>query len=514
MIFDASTLQLPLTMEADLVVIGSGAGGMAAATAAAEAGLDVLVLESGAFVPPSTMNQRETDMLPQLLQANGGQTTADRAIKIHQGRAVGGSTVHNINLCARIPAPIRAEWAREHGLEHLPPARWDALYAEVERMLAVSLVDASRRNAHNQLLADGAAALGWEWGALKHNRTGCVGSGFCLLGCAFDAKNNAPKVLMPRLLAARGQILSRCQAVRVTHARGQVTGVDAVALDSVHRRPLGRVLVRAPRVCVSASATGTAAILIRSEIPDPSGLTGRTLRIHPAPVAAGEFGQDVRAWEGIPQTVECTEHLDFAAAHPADGAADPGPGNRTWIVPAFAHPVGTATMVPGWGAAHRSLMERYPRLAVFTPMIHDLSAGRVRPQGDLGLRIDYTPNAADRAEIAFGVAASARLLFAAGATSVFVPAGGLRELGPDDDLDALQEAIAADPPELTAVHPMGSVPMGDDPKRAPVGSDGKHHHIAGLWVADGSLFPTSIGVPPQVSIYAMGLHVGRAIASA
>ncbi len=511
MIFDASTLSLPLKLEADVCVIGSGAGGMAAATTAAEAGLSVVVLESGAFVPPSAMTQREEQMLPELLTANGGQTSADRRVRIHQGRAVGGSTVHNINLCARIPEPIRREWARLHGMEKLPPSRWEQLYRAAESLLGVSEVEVARRNRHNQLLASGAAKLGWKAGGLKHNRTGCLGSGFCLLGCAYDAKNNANKVLLPRLIAAKGQVLSRCQAVRVLHAGGAVTGVEGVVLDPVHRRPVGEFSVVASRVCVSASATGTPAILLRSDVPDPSGKTGRTLRIHPAPVAAGEFAEPVRAWEGIPQTVECTEFLDFERAYAEEGA-EPPIGTRTWIVPAFAHPVGTATMVPGLGAEHRRLMSAYERLAVFTPMVHDLTMGRVRPRGDLGLRIDYEPIEADRREVAFGVVACAKLLFAAGAESVFVPAGGLRVLRADDDLDALQAEIAADTPDLTAVHPMGSVPMGDDPAKSPVGSDGKHHHLQGLWVADGSLFPSSIGVPPQVSIYAMGLHVGAALA--
>ena len=73
MIHDASTLDLPLTIQADLCVVGSGAGGMTAATIAAEAGLDVIVLEAGAFVPPESMTQREEEMLPQLLWAGGGR---------------------------------------------------------------------------------------------------------------------------------------------------------------------------------------------------------------------------------------------------------------------------------------------------------------------------------------------------------------------------------------------------------------------------------------------------------
>jgi choline dehydrogenase-like flavoprotein len=137
----------------------------------------------------------------------------------------------------------------------------------------------------------------------------------------------------------------------------------------------------------------------------------------------------------------------------------------------------------------------------------------VRPRGDLGVKIDYWPEEADRRELVFGMAACAKLLQAAGAKSVFVPTSPPREYGPNDSLDEL-ESLELEPgmTDVTAVHPMASVPMGDDPKGAAVRSDGRHHHLSGLWIADGSLFPTSIGVPPQVSIYAMGLHVGEAIA--
>jgi choline dehydrogenase-like flavoprotein len=267
-------------------------------------------------------------------------------------------------------------------------------------------------------------------------------------------------------------------------------------------------------VCLSASATGTAALLLRSGVPDKSGVTGTTLRVHPAVIAAGDFDEELRAWEGIPQSYECIELLQLDVPHqvPSDRAGG-ARGHRAWIVPAFAHPVGTATMVPGHGGAHRRLMERYPHLGVLTAMIHDLSAGAVRPQGDVGVAIDYWPNDEDRAELSLGLWGCAKLLFAAGAKSVVVPTRAPLVLSPGDDLEPLKTLpIERGEIDVTAVHPMSSVPMGDDPARAPVRSDGKHHHLDNLWVADASLFPGSIGVPPQISVYAMGLHVGRALA--
>jgi choline dehydrogenase-like flavoprotein len=519
MIFDASTLELPLRIKADLCIVGSGAGGAAAAAVAAEAGLSVVVLEAGAFIPPVQMNQREADMFPELLYANGSQTTVDRSCTIVQGRALGGSTIHNINLCKRIPDPILDAWRRDGTLKHLPAETWNALYEEVEALIRVSPIPEARRNRHNQLLEEGARKLGWRGGGLSHNRTGCIGSGFCEVGCAYDAKNNAVRIFVPRAVDAGAQILTHCRAVELLHEDGRMRGVEAAALDPQTREPVGTVTIEAPRVCVSASATGTPALLIRSEIPDPSGRVGNHLRLHPALVAAGRFDEPVRAWTGIPQSYECTEFLDFEAAHPPEGADAAAlenarnPGNRTWIIPAFAHPVATATMLPGWGKAHRELMSDYDHMAVFTAMIHDRSTGRVRPSGELGVDIQWWPNEADRRELCFGLARAAELLFAAGAREVIIPTRPVRILKPSDSLAWIEE-LELEPGliQITAVHPMGTVPMDDDPARAAVNSRGEHHHVEGLWVADGSLFPSSIGVPPQMSIYAMGLHVGRAIA--
>jgi len=512
MIHDASALPLPLRLKTEVCVIGSGAGGGTAAMAAAEAGRQVLVLEAGAFVPPAHMSQREEQMLPRLLYANGSQTTRDRGVRVHQGRAVGGSTVHNINLCKRIPSPVLAAWRRNRGLSHLPHPTWDALYAEVEALIRVGPVPPEQISRHNRLLQAGATALGWQAGPLRHNRTGCADSGFCLLGCAYDAKNNVPRVVLPRAVAAGVEVLSRCRAVRILHRHGAVTGVQAVALDPWTRRPLGEVTVEAERVLVAGSATGTPALLLRSGVPDPSGTTGRHLHIHPALVAAGDFDDPVRAAEGIPQSIEVTEWLDFEAAH----AGGPAPvGTRTWIVPAFAQPMGTATQLPGFGAAHRALMARYDHIAVFTGMVHDGTDGVVRPRGDLGWSVDYWPDEADRAELTFGLAACARLLQAAGARRVIIPTDPPTVLQPGDDPDVLKRLpLRRGLLDVTGVHPMGSVPMGDDPEQAAVDSRGRHHHLRGLWIADGSIFPTSIGVPPQMSIYAMGLHVGRDLAGA
>jgi hypothetical protein len=335
------------------------------------------------------MTQREEQMLPQLYWEAGGRSSADRAVRIHQGRGVGGSTLHNLNLCKRVPAPLLAAWHRDRDLGDLTPQAWSALYDEVEALIEVSDVPRDKWNRHNQLLEAGATRLGWRGGGLRHNRSGCVGSGFCEIGCAYDAKNNACKVMVPRIVRAGGEILAHTQAVRVLHEGGAVTGVEAVTLDAQTHRPLVRVVVHAPRVCLAASATASAALWLRSGLPAPEGSVGDTLRIHPAVVVAGDFDEPVHAWRGIPQTYEVSEFLDLDPSHAAGDKA-----RSLWIIPVFGHPMGTSTMLPGYGAAHAGMMARYAHLAVFGAMLHDSTEGRVRPRGELGLSIDYVLNEA------------------------------------------------------------------------------------------------------------------------
>jgi choline dehydrogenase-like flavoprotein len=500
-IFD-HRIPLPLHLEADLCVVGAGAGGMMAAMVAAEAGMRVVILEAGELSTPADMSQREDQMFPRLYWEAGGRATQDRGVRIHQGRGVGGSTLHNLNLCKRIPAPILEAWSRQGELAHLSSERWSKLYQRVEALIGVVDVPARRRNRHNRILEQGCMALGWRGGGLRHNRDGCVDSGFCELGCAYDGKNNAAKVLLPRAVRAGAQVLSCCQALTVRHERGRATGVDATVFHPRDGAELGAVRVDADRICVSASATATPALLQRSGVPDPSGTTGASLRLHPAVVVAGDFDEPVEAWKGIPQSYECTEHLRFGEPE----------GDRIWIVPAFAHPIGTATAMPGHGAAHQAMMKRYRHLAVLTAMVHDRSKGTVEPRGRRGLRIDYWPNGEDRRALMTGAWACAKLLRAAGARRVLLPSANPRSFATDDPLEPLRDMpLERGQLDVTSVHPMASMPMDDDPARSAVDSRGKHHHLAGVWVADGSLFPTSIGVPPQLSIYALGMHVGESL---
>src|SRR5580693_7664568 len=153
-------------------------------------------------------------MIPRLFQDMGGRTTDDLGIRILQGRGVGGSTVHNTNLCKRTPDPILDLWTREHAVAGCSPAEMAPAFEAIERDLSVTRISDAQRNANNDALRRGCEALGWKGGMLAHNRVGCLGSGFCELGCAYDAKQNALKVVLPQALSAGARIYSDARAIR------------------------------------------------------------------------------------------------------------------------------------------------------------------------------------------------------------------------------------------------------------------------------------------------------------
>jgi choline dehydrogenase-like flavoprotein len=326
---------------------------------------------------------------------------------------------------------------------------------------------------------------------------GCVQSGFCELGCSYDAKQNALKVLLPQAIAAGARLYSDVEAVRIDYGARGVTGVSAIARDA-QGRVRATMRVRARVVVLGASAVGSAVLAHKSGLPDPYERLGRGLRLHPGGVVAGRFDRDVFGWRGIPQSYECTEHLSY----------EEGSEQRVWIIPAFAHPIGAAATVSGFGARHMAAMRDYRRLSVLTPMVHDETSGTVVVDSDGRPVLRYSMIESDRRQLAFGLASCARLLLAAGAREVTIPGVPPVRVATSADVDALDlSRIRPHAVPLTAVHPMGTMCMGDDPRVSVVQSTGEHHQVRGLFVADGSLFPTSLGGPPQISIYSFALHL-------
>jgi choline dehydrogenase-like flavoprotein len=500
---DAARASTPIELHADVVIVGLGAGGGMVFDELSRAGLDVVGLDMGGRYDPDDNTRREEQMLPELFQESGARTTDDFAVNILQGKGIGGSTIHNTNLCKRLDDRLLDLWAQRYGLSALTeaPTPIDDDFDIVEQRLDVHRVPDHRVNANNQVISDGLDALDWDGGRLKHNRDGCQQSGFCELGCPNDGKQNAAKVLIPSGRRAGGRIVSHVRATDIQTRNGRATGVKGVVSEGANAG--NRVQVTAEAVCLAASATGSAALTRRSDVPDPYDLVGSNLHMHPGATVIGLFDREIKSWKGNPQSVECTEFLEI----------DPASDKRAWIVAGAAHPGGAANFVPGFGRSHGRLMREYPNMASLIVMLHDHSSGLVSPGDDEQVHVDYQIEPGDWRALAEGLRAAGKLLLAGGARQVVVPLNPpVHARDPSELGDIHADRLGPLNPPLAAVHPMSTMWMGTDPGRSVVAPNGAYHHLDDLYVADGSLFPTSIGGPPQIPIYTFGRRIARTIA--
>ena len=485
----------PLETRADVCVIGSGGGGAVVAAELAEAGRDVVVLEQGHHWTSRDFTQREEEMLPRLFEEGGMRQTEDGAVTILQGRNVGGSTVHNLCYCFRTPEPILRLWREEHGLVGLTPEALAPSFERVEHHLGVKPITEGELNALNRIVRRGTEALGYSGLVARHNREGCIGAGYCILGCSYDAKQSMLVTYVPRAEAAGARIFASARAERLEAEGGRIRRVLGHAVDGAGR-PGVPLRVEAPVVVLAAGAIASPDLLLRSGLANASGLVGENLHLHPSVIAAGVFEEPVHAYRGIPQSYYVDEFIDL----------ERDPRSGFVLMPIAGFPVLQASNLPGFGREHFHWMRRFAHQAGLLALLHDQSRGSVRPGPSLGRpRIRYQLEDADAAALARGLARCAEVLLAAGAQEVVLPySDGPEVLRPGADLAAVERrGVRAGSIPLASAHPQSTCAMGADPARSVVGPFGESHDVRGLFVADMSVFPTSLGAPPQITTAAL-----------
>jgi choline dehydrogenase-like flavoprotein len=483
------------TEDCDVVVVGSGAGGAVAATVLAEAGLEVAVLEAGPYLDRHTYPDEPLAALRALYRDGGLTVAAGRpAIPTPVGRAVGGTTVINSGTCFRAPEDLLADWASDHGIDWA--TELDPDYAQGEEMLAVEPVDPERMGRNGQLLREGAEALGVSHMPLRRNAGDCVQCSSCPNGCRLDAKRAMHVSYLPRAVAAGARVRAGVEARRIAFEGGRAVAVDCTAsgADGAGPRPFQ---VRARQAVVLAGgAFGTPELLLRSGFRS-NGQLGRNLRIHPACWVGARFEEEVRGWDGVMQSyaVDEWEH-DHGVLLEA-----------TFTPLAFG-----GQWLPGTGVEHQRRLLEFDHLASTGVHLSDRSSGRVALGRDGSLRIGYQLTRDDAIRMSFGIARAAELFYAAGATEVYPQISGM----PTIPRERIADLESSSPPRsrmrLEAFHPMGTARMDADSRRGVVGTDGAVHGAEGLYVADGSLLPSSIGVNPMMTIIAMASRVSRQMA--
>jgi choline dehydrogenase-like flavoprotein len=489
-------------MRAEICVIGSGAGGSVVAALLAEGGRDVVLLEQGGHHTARDFDQREDSMLPLLFEEAGMRATEDGNLVVMQGRGIGGSTVHNLCYCFRAPEPILHRWTEEHGVRDL--GSLGDSFERVEQGLHVRPILEEEINELNRVIRRGADLLGYHGLVAKHNRVGCVRSGYCILGCSYDAKKSMLVTYIPRADRAGARILADCRAERIDAPADGPRKVTATVVDGAGR-PHGDLLVEAQAVVCSAGAIATPILLQRSGLGGGSGHLGRNLHLHPTVIASGTFPHRINAHYGIPQSYYIDEFIDL----------ERDPRSGVILMPVSGPPVLTASNLPGFGRELYRHFRNYPHMGGLLALLHDQSSGEVEPGRGGRPAIRYRLEPQDRHQLTLGLKHVVEVLWAAGAERVLVPyRNGPLFLAPGDGLAEIdRRGIQEGQIPLVSTHPQSTCRMGGDPSASVVNSYGELHETRGVFVADMSVFPTSLGAPPQITTAALGDRTAHHILS-
>ena len=509
-VIDGATLEASRTLEADVIIIGSGAGGGVTAETLAKSGLSVIIVEEGALKSSKDFKMREADAYPNLYQESAARKTKDKAINILQGRTVGGSTTVNWTSSFRTPTPTLDYWQQHFGLASYTPEALAPWFLMMEQRLNVSTW-LTPPNENNDLLKRGAAKLGIPAAAIMRNVKGCWNLGYCGMGCPTNAKQSMLVTTIPAALELGATLLTHARAERLVFKGDKVDSLVCSALDSTGVAATGRTLtLRAKHFVVAGGAINSPALLMRSQAPNPHGVLGTRTFLHPTVISAAIFPQRVDGFAGAPQTIYSDHFLD---TQPINGAI----GYKLEAPP--LHPLLLSTTMAGYGQAHADTMAQFPHvhalLALLRDGFHDHSRG-----GTVGLAangapvLDYPISAFVWDGVRRAHLTMAEIQFAAGAKTV----QPVHEMAlAYTSWDAARKAInALDYKELNtrvvSAHVMGGCTMSDDTRLGVVGANGRYHGIANLSVHDGSLFPTSVGANPQLSIYGITARLSAALA--
>lgn len=503
-VITAATFRDGAVITADAIVIGSGAGGAVAAARLAEAGKRVIILESGEFVPSDEFTEREGPMIERLYAEGGLRATDDLAVSMLQGATVGGSTTVNWMIMLRTPAHVLDEWTQRFGLEGMSAAEMAPTFDRIEGEVHSRLVPDDAHSPNNRLLLDGARALGWKVEPAMINARGCVRSGFCGQGCRYDAKQGTQQTYLPRALVSGATLYANTRAIRIevlTRSGGAdglmpTKRVTAVVRAPGDATPSRNLILEAPIVIVSGGAVETPLLLQRSGM--GGGGVGRYLRLHPTTAVLGMHDIEINGAAGIPLSAMCDEFIR---------RDDNGYG--FWLECPPLHPSLGAAALPGFGTPHAALMQRFPHIASVIALTRDgsdrdASSGSVLMDRNGNPHIQYALTARDAANVVASIEAAARVQLEAGAREVYTLHNTPVVIRNSRDLSAIHtRSVAANRVGLFSAHVNGTARIGINPATSGVAPDGQRHGVRGVYVFDGSMLPTGVGVNPQETIMAM-----------
>jgi choline dehydrogenase-like flavoprotein len=487
-------------VTADVVIVGSGAAASILAHGLAERGREVLLLERGSFVDPSQFTEDEAEMLGKLYADGALQLTKTFDFQVLQGSCVGGSTVVNNAVCFKLPEEVLERWNDPDSLDAgLDPAGIWSSFEHIWKLIHVQPQNHDNLNRGARYFKSGIESLKLgeppnQFHFVDANIQGCLGCGYCNIGCKYGKKLSMLDTILPMTqhdFPGRLRILSDCEAERLRAVGKRITAVRCRLGD-------GRLIeVRGNTFVVAGGALSSSVLLLRSGAGGKR--VGKQVSFNMGSPMAALFDRVVDSYDGL----QISHYLELS----------PGRGYvlETWFNP----PVAQSLSMPGWFEDHFRNMRRYNRMTSTGVLVGTESNAEAVLGGLTGRQIDYKPTPADLAKLVEGLILTGRIYFAGGAQKVMPSTFQYYEFGSPEELAGLRDLVR-DASDITigTGHPQGGNAVSKRPERGVVDPQFRVWGYDNLFVCDASVFPSSIGVNPQLTVMALAHYATPFVAAA
>jgi long-chain-alcohol oxidase len=488
-------------LECDVCVVGSGAGGGTAAGVLAAAGLDVAVMEVGGYYSEEDFDGDELPGYARLYLNGGGVATDDQSIGLLAGSCLGGGTTVNYTWCFRPPEHVREEW-RGLGLDEWAGSDFDDSLDAVWERIGVSS-ESSIPSSRDHAMREGLDKLGWHSEVMQRNCKGCKEEvcRLCHYGCQVGAKQSTMKTWLQDAYDNGARILVNTRGERILIESGSARGVEGRTADG------HKVTVRARAVACAAGALHTPALMVRSGMNSPG--VGKNLLLHPVHITWGILDEELRPWEGTLGATFSDELLNLGEGY---GVKYEHAANPPSLLAVFAP----------WRGARESaeLMQALRYTAGFGALQRARDAGEVVVGADGLPAPRWALSDFDREVMRKGLDGAAQILEAAGARRIYTSHAGWASYEPGRDGGRERLLEAADrcgwgPGQVTlgSFHLMGTARAGRSREDSVCDANGETWDVKGLYVVDGAVLPTNLGVNPMITIEAAAHKIARGIAS-